>query len=724
MFPAPPGTQSIRFRQPTNNAGKNGGSTAASRAASASEKLKSGAKIKIKDTLIREQLNRTSLPWVPGLSVAFRILILIRFCSAMYTSISDCDETYNYWEPTHYLVHGRGFQTWEYSPKFSIRSWFFILIHSAPAWLAKLIFPLDKRPGFFAIRILLAFFSSFAEAKLYRSIADHINLRAARYFLGMTMFSAGMWSAATAYLPSAFALHSITLAYSYALEPVKSSSQARCRTLFAIFFFAAAALVGWPFVGALAIPFVFEELSMFGDDEVMPASRPGWAFSRLIRLVSLSFTGLVPIILPLLFTDWLAYGKLVFVPLNILLYNVFPSQSNGGPNLYGTEPAHFYILNLLLNFNIVLPLALLSIPLLLATDCFSKSSGLRLGHKMRLANQSSTTKLLINRLLPVYFWLGVMSKQPHKEERFMYPIYTLISFNAAVTLSLTRGWMEDIFMRVTSSPYRAGRTTIFSNVTRTVITVAASISIARILALQYYYHAPLDLMFHFQYHELPLRAVQSYPADYQHLKLNSSLPILEAIEKAEHTFDLAPLKRDNLSLCLGKSWYRLPTQFLVPEPIRVDFVKSDFKGILPGKFEGSDGEKEEQTNDLKDILWKRKGTRREGGKFNSMNREEADRYVDLKSCEYFIETNYPHRLDDKKGREIDEDEWEAKKCVKVLDPVETKNVAVRTLWLPLSWWNEVEDISGDRAEGELKHSNGLQRFGEMCLYRQKKIKED
>jgi alpha-1,2-mannosyltransferase len=36
---------------------------------------------------------------------------------------------YNYWEPTHYLVHGSGFQTWEYSPAYAIRSWAYIGIH-------------------------------------------------------------------------------------------------------------------------------------------------------------------------------------------------------------------------------------------------------------------------------------------------------------------------------------------------------------------------------------------------------------------------------------------------------------------------------------------------------------------------------------------------------------------------------------------------------------------
>lgn len=51
---------------------------------------------------------------------------------------------FNYWEPLHYLVNGKGFQTWEYSPEFAIRSYFYLLVHAGPAWLLKTVgFP-DK----------------------------------------------------------------------------------------------------------------------------------------------------------------------------------------------------------------------------------------------------------------------------------------------------------------------------------------------------------------------------------------------------------------------------------------------------------------------------------------------------------------------------------------------------------------------------------------------------
>lgn len=37
---------------------------------------------------------------------------------------------FNYWEPTHYLSHGYGLQTWEYSPVYAIRSWAYVGLHT------------------------------------------------------------------------------------------------------------------------------------------------------------------------------------------------------------------------------------------------------------------------------------------------------------------------------------------------------------------------------------------------------------------------------------------------------------------------------------------------------------------------------------------------------------------------------------------------------------------
>jgi len=56
-------------------------------------------------------------------------------------------------------------------------------------------------------------------------------------------------------------------------------------------------------------------------------------------------------------TDSYFYGKLVIAPFNIVFYNIF---TNHGPNLYGTEHWSFYILNGILNFNIMFLLSMMA----------------------------------------------------------------------------------------------------------------------------------------------------------------------------------------------------------------------------------------------------------------------------------------------------------------------------------------------------------------------------
>lgn len=123
---------------------------------------------------------------------------------------------FNFWEPLHYFDKGHGFQTWELSPAYAVRSWAYVVIHIFPARLATLMLGSDKvivlsltwkvqlivcvlrkRPSFFAVRIFLAVISVLAEAKFYRTVFEKINERVGRYLFFMLLFSAGMWNAST-----------------------------------------------------------------------------------------------------------------------------------------------------------------------------------------------------------------------------------------------------------------------------------------------------------------------------------------------------------------------------------------------------------------------------------------------------------------------------------------------------------------------------------------------
>jgi alpha-1,2-mannosyltransferase len=71
-----------------------------------------------------------------------------------------------------------------------------------------------------------------------------------------------------------------------------------------------------------------------------------------------------------------------------------------------------------------------------------------------IPGQTSPYTLMVVRLVPFYLWLGIMSAQPHKEERFFFPAYPLLCFNAAVAVFLIKGLMETYFIHLTKSPYR------------------------------------------------------------------------------------------------------------------------------------------------------------------------------------------------------------------------------------------------------------------------------
>ena len=118
---------------------------------------------------------------------------------------------FNFWEPLHYLDRGHGFQTWETSPEYAIRSYAYIALHLISVKIPRLLFGdqkvswgVSRRPtadrfrqriAFFALRGTLSLVSTLCEAKLYRMVLEKVNWRVARYMLFMMVTSSGMWNA-------------------------------------------------------------------------------------------------------------------------------------------------------------------------------------------------------------------------------------------------------------------------------------------------------------------------------------------------------------------------------------------------------------------------------------------------------------------------------------------------------------------------------------------------
>jgi alpha-1,2-mannosyltransferase len=228
--------------------------------------------------------------------------------------------------------------------------------------------------------------------------------------------------------------------------------------------------------------------------------------------------------------DSFFYKKLVCVPLNIVLYNVFSGGSKG-PNIYGVEPWHFYVRNLALNFNAWFLLALGALPLLLVQHLIRQKT---ISRQTLLRGVVFTT--------PFYLWLGIFTLQPHKEERFMYPAYPALALNAAVSLHI-------LLANLGSTDPRdlAGK-------------IPASL---KLVAISIFLLATFDLGV--------LRTIGVFTA--------YSAPLAA----------FAPLQRPGVAragdnVCLGKEWYRFPSTYFLPDQVRAKFIKSEFSGLLPGEF--------------------------------------------------------------------------------------------------------------------------------------------
>jgi len=58
----------------------------------------------VDDDKVKRKSENVYKPWAPGGYVAFRLLLAARMCAALWSNISDCDETYNYWEPVRLIL--------------------------------------------------------------------------------------------------------------------------------------------------------------------------------------------------------------------------------------------------------------------------------------------------------------------------------------------------------------------------------------------------------------------------------------------------------------------------------------------------------------------------------------------------------------------------------------------------------------------------------------------
>ncbi|XP_078283044.1 alpha-1,2-mannosyltransferase ALG9 isoform X2 [Rhinoraja longicauda] len=365
--------------------------------------------------------------------------------------------------------------------------------------------------------------------------------------LAFLVLSTGMFCSAAALLPSSFCMYTTLIAMTGWFTE---------QDAVAVLGVAAGAIVGWPFSAVLGLPIAFDLLILK---------------RRLQSFITWTVVALLLFLLPLVAVDSYYYGRLVVAPLGIIVYNVFTPH---GPDIYGTEPWSFYFINGCLNFNVVFVLALCALPLTTLMEfLLQKFNVHKLGRPYWLT------------LSPMYIWIVIFFTRPHKEERFLFPIYPLICLCGAVALSALQKSYHFLFQR-----YRPDHYTVSSNwLALGTVTLFGLLSLSRSVALFRGYHAPLDL--YPEFHRI-------------------------ATDPTIHT---VPEGRP-INVCIGKEWYRFPSSFLLPDNWQLQFITSEFRGQLPKPF--AKGLKATQTlpTDM-----------------NDQNREEPSRYVDIRQCHYLVD---------------------------------------------------------------------------------------
>lgn len=166
--------------------------------------------------------------------------------------------------------------------------------------------------------------------------------------------------------------------------------------------------------------------------------------------------------------------------------------------------------------------------------------------------------------------------------------------------------------------------------------------------------------------------------------------------------DLTPIKLLDLRLCVSKEWYRFPGHYLVPDGIRVDFVKSDFSGLLPGHF----GEREAEAKPIQSgvDLWPWPNTRLVPTKQNDLNREEPSHYVPIEECDYLLDLDFPQHpsfSSHEPRYALDATIWDRLTCQPFLDASHSR-LLTRILWLPGATWQKPNE------------------FGDYCLLRNRR----
>jgi alpha-1,2-mannosyltransferase len=561
----------------------------------------------------------------------FLVFLSVNFIGCYLNHIDDTDETYGYWEPLHYLTFGKGMQTWEYAPKFAIRTYAYIIALLPYTKICHFL-GMSKYEIFYAVRMLLATITAYSQTTFILAINDAFGLALMRLCTIFLLFSPGVFLASTAFLPSASAMNCVMLGFAayYQKDYVKTI----------LFGCIAVLCTGWPFVGVV---FLAPGLHMLYD--TYTTSKPNERISNTIGFLFNVFCAIIIIGGSASCVDRFFYGRWTFPTWNILVYNA----GGNGDNLYGVEPSSYYTRNLLLTLGIAWPLGVTA-PLLLLRE-YNEGKRFRANNSIRI--NSFIQKVVSS--LSASLWLALLYSRPHKEDRFMYPIYPLMALTAAYTFVTVLDMIGDIVARSTGNPRPLSLQLDFLEISRidditadgtmeekaerlqeafkkrkttpykvknflliVCLCVCVLLSFIRILSLQENFSGYLNLWSDVT----PEINKIIFPVD--------DATINEYTEN-KHKQHTQSNNVPDVTICLGGEWYRFASHFHLPDHANLAFVKDTFMAQLPQYYpaplKGSSGLYAIQSGTSSDAT---------SSTMNGENKLEDSRFVDIQKCDYVV----------------------------------------------------------------------------------------
>lgn len=561
-----------------------------------------------------------------------RALVAISTARALFISAHfnafDCDESFNYWEPLHFLTFGHGLQTWEHGDAFALRSYAYLFAHWPIGAIVRAVAGVDaKRAAFVATRAALGGVAAWFEADLVDACAKRRPL-VGGVLIVLLATSGGMAVASTSMLPSSFAMTCVTAATAATLRGEHARACVAC---------VVAVVFGWPFSGIAAVPFGLYSVYGIGV----------WRTARVI-VVATTAAAVVSVACDTYMYNPPGNFKAVSSVVNLLRYNV----ASGKSDLYGVEGMLFYVKNLALNFQLALVFAALA-PFAVAIAVAAKAWNTRVLLKTKkqdaktalaeVETYRNSWRVFLAVCTPFPLVTTFFTMIPHKEERFLYMIYPSLCLSAAVAVAAFGESALAINRHTFGKSRFRERLIVFGVVASLLATAVCSVS--RTMALLKYYGAPAKM-----YAALPKPSTR---AD------GVAWPAYLAEEFEQAGADAT------VNVCVGDEWYRFPSSYHFPSNrYRLRFIKGGFNGALPMPFDPARG-----------------GSAHTPEGLNDDNEEHPNQYVDPSDCRFLVEARFDESNTHSRSKAFASGDWVDVKVEKFLDATRSPTLT-RIFYLP------------------------------------------